>query len=172
MKLLYDGWLKIYQVKMMIKGKLVDRELLIMKDAVGAVITDERGHIGLVEQSRPGIDKKLFEIPAGVLDKEGLSPKEVLIEELEEECELTLDEILFFNDKPIHSYLMSAGCSKSIMQLFRVKVKQQPNEKIVEDVDVERVVWVSLADFERMIETGQVMDNKTILAYYILKGEM
>lgn len=168
---LYNGWHKISEIKANIKGKEVTRELLHLKSAVSAIITDEEGKVGLVQQYRPTIEQTTLEIPAGVLDKEGYSPKETLIEELEEECGLTESDIISIHPTNPSGFYMVTGSSKAYMHLYRVKVKTQPKEVLVDDADVERTIWIPFDEFERLVLNEAIVDKKTIMTYYILKGE-
>lgn len=172
MKYLYNGWHKISEIKAMVKGKLVSREFLHLKSAVGAITTDTLGRVGLVQQYRPTIDKTTLEIPAGVLDKKGLTPLEILIEELDEECNIKSSEIISATPCEVNGFYMITGSSNAYMSLFRIKVEEQPNEVIVEDSTVEKVIWIPFNEFEKLIKEKKIIDNKTILSYYILKGEM
>lgn len=167
MKLAYDGWHKIAEIEAEIKGEKVLREKLILKSAVAAIITDTAGNIGLVKQYRPIIGKTVYEIPAGVMDKEGLTAEETLIEEIKEECEI--DNILTIC--PLRPYYMVAGSSDATMQLFRVIVDPQPAFKEVADVEVESVHFVKPSKMYQMIQDGEIVCNKTIMAFYILNSE-
>lgn len=172
MKMVYDGWHKLSLMETVVKGKLVQREFLHLKDAVGAVITDSLGNVGLVEQYRPAVGVHTLEIPAGVLDKPGLTPKETLLEELEEECNIHEEDILFFENCVPAGFNMVTGSSNAYMNMFRVKVKEQPKETVVEDADVEKVIWVPFETLENLVKEGKIIDNKTIMAYFMLKNEV
>lgn len=170
--ILYNGWHKIEKVNCQIKGEEVEREKLHLKSAVGGIVTDTKHKIALVKQYRPIIKQHTCEIPAGVLDKEGLTPTEILVEELYEECGLQNEEILTIQPCTIKGFYMVTGSSDAYMYLMRVTVSHQSAIiKEVHDSEVESVHWVDFDVFEKMIITGQIIDNKTIMAYHILKGE-
>lgn len=165
---LFDGFHKVSEVDTVIKGKKVKREKLHIKHAVAGLVIDENNRMALVMQYRPTIDKRIKEIPAGLLDKEDLTPLETLIEELEEECGIMSDEIISINDKPIHDYYMVVGSSDARISIYEVRVKAQVN-KFVDDKDVEYVEWLTLEEVERDIITGLAPDPKTIISYYYFK---
>lgn len=171
MKLVYDGWHKISKIKARIKGREVERELLHLKSAVGAIVTDSDGKIGLVEQYRPTVDLVTLEIPAGVLDKEGLTPLETIFEELEEECNIKRSQIIEATPCNPNGFYMVTGSSNAYMYMYRITVEVQPEEVLVDDADVERTIWVDFDTFEKMVLSGKIIDNKTIMSYFILKGE-
>lgn len=166
-EMVYDGFLKIKQLKDTIKGKKVIREHLIVKDAVASILVDEEGKYGLVKQYRPAVKQYMYELVAGVLDKD-LTPEDTLLEEIEEECEIDSKDVknlTFIND-----YYMIVGFSDSMLKMYRADVPKQVNKKI-SDADVEEVVWVTMEEFTGMVEKNMINDSKTILAYYYIKSE-
>lgn len=163
---LYNGFHKIYEVETEVEDRKVTRERLHLPSAVGGLVKDEDGRIALVSQYRPVIGLNTKEIPAGVLDK-NLTEKETLIEELEEECGLNRDEVLFVNEEPLTKYFMVAGSSDATMAIYDVHVNgSQENQKIHDDNDVDAVEWVTLEEFGKLIKEGQIIDSKTLLAYH------
>lgn len=161
--LLYDGFHKIKEVDAIIKGKPVKRERLLIKSAVGGLIIDEDDRMALVTQFRPTINDYALEIPAGVLDKDGLSPIEVLLEELNEECHIKDSDILDIKSEPFADYYMIIGSSDAKISLHEIRVTRQTNQ-IVADADVERVEWKTLDEIEKMLKQGVFKDSKTLIA--------
>lgn len=170
-KYLYDGFHKIIEVEAEMNGKKVKRERLLLKSAVGGIVIDENNRIGLVVQYRPTIEQMTREIPAGVLDKPGLTPLQTLIEELEEECQIKPEDILSINEEPFQEYYMVTGSSNAKMSIYEIQVKAQSN-KAVDDVDVESVEWVDLETFEEYVKNGSIVDGKTLISYYYLKSKL
>jgi ADP-ribose pyrophosphatase len=164
-KLVFDGFHKIAEIECEVKGQMVKREKLLVKGAVAGIVIDEDNRIGLVSQYRPVIKQQTKEIPAGVLDKDDLTAKEILIEELMEECEIPKHEILSVSEKPTHEYFMMSGNADGKIYFYEIHVKRQEN-KTVQDVDVDSVEWVGKETMQRYIQEGQIVDGKTILAYY------
>lgn len=166
-KVLYKGFHKIIEVEAEMKGKRVTRERIVMKHAVGGCVVDENGKVALVTQYRPAAGCMAKEIPAGLLDKEGLRPIDVLIEELFEECEIQKEEIVSVCDTPFHEYFVNIGSSDGKIALYDIRVTAQTN-KTVKDADVESVEWVDLTTFKQYIDAGLIQDPKTLLTYYYL----
>jgi hypothetical protein len=73
-RLVFDGFHKVYEVEAKLKGNLVKREKVMFKSGVAGIVLDENNRIGLVSQYRPVVEKQTFQIPAGLQDKEGLTP--------------------------------------------------------------------------------------------------
>lgn len=164
-RLVFNGFHKVTTFESEVKGQVVSRERLIFKSAVAGIVMDEENRLGLVCQYRPTVGRKTWEIPAGVMDKEGLGTKETLIEELLEECEIPVEELLFVSEQPIHEYFMMTGSGDATMSIYEIHVKKQENKQ-VQDVEVESVEWVDQATMKEYIEKGKVADGKTLLAYY------
>ena len=74
-------------------GKTAYRELVDHPGGVGVIALTDEGKIIMVKQYRKPIEKDIWEIPAGKLDK-GEDPKACGIRELEEETGYTAKEII------------------------------------------------------------------------------
>ena len=93
--------LKVDTVEIERKG-YQKREIIEHPGAVGIVALTEDNKVVLVKQFRKPIEKVLWEIPAGKLEK-GENPKDCAIRELKEETGYTAD-----NFKLIHKFYTSA----------------------------------------------------------------
>lgn len=170
-RMVYEGWHKIEERTVEMKGQIVKREILHSKDAVAAITTDKEGRIALVSQYRPALGKSILEIPAGVVDK-NLSLEKIIVEELEEECEINPKDIVSLQKTTPAGYHMVSGSSPAYTTMFRAKVKclKDPAYE-VNDVDVDYVLWLTFEQFEKKILSGEIVDAKTVFAYHVLKGE-
>ena len=128
------------------------------------MLIDDSERILLVEQYRPALDTMTWEIPAGCLDKPGFTPVQVLVEEIQEECGISLlAEAL----EPILSYVPQIGHNSSTMQIFMARLEAEADQtRPINDVDVQRIRWWPLAEVREAIETGRILDEKTMLAYF------
>lgn len=165
-KIVYDGFHKIERIQATIKGRSVTRERLILPSAVAGFVIDTRNRMALVTQYRPTVRQMTKEIPAGMLDKGGLSPLETLIEELAEECEMNQSDILEIHTEPIRQYYMVTGSSDAQICIYFVKVKEQDylTKDVSDDHDVEQVEWVTLEQAQYYQEQGWIVDAKTLFA--------
>lgn len=159
----YKGFHTVEIIDCEIKGEQVKREKLGIKSAVGALVIDSKNKMALVRQLRPIANKMTYEIPAGLLDKNGLTPKEVLIEELQEECEIQRDEIISVDENPFLHYYMVIGSSDATISIYKMKVTEQQS-KLVQDADVEEVLWKTLDEVKEMVENKEIIDPKTLLS--------
>ena len=166
-ELVYDGFLKIELIESEIKGKTVKREKLLMKNSVAGILKNELGLYCLVKQYRPVVGDYFYEMPAGICDKEGLSNIEILVEEIEEECEISKEGIL--DIRYVIDYFMAIGFSDAKLFIYEVDVKGTDSSlKYVEDTDVESIEWFELSEIDVLIKEGKIKDNKTILMYNYL----
>jgi 8-oxo-dGTP pyrophosphatase MutT (NUDIX family) len=71
---------------------VVDREVVVHPGAVGIVALDADGRVLLVNQYRHPVRRRLDELPAGLLDKDGEPPLDAAKRELAEEAHVTARE--------------------------------------------------------------------------------
>lgn len=165
MQQVYDGWLKLYKLEH--EGRTY--EILDNHDAVAAIVLDADQKILLVEQYRPALGVNTLELPAGVVDKPGLTLQEIMAEELMEEALLSIDpddleQVIVF--KPI------VGFSKSQMTVFYMHCDRVYQDMEIKDCDVFKAHWLSFEAFEKGVLNGRIFDNKTVMAYYYLKAKI
>jgi ADP-ribose pyrophosphatase len=87
-KIIYEGHFTL--VSRPFEGK--NHDIVVSKDAAIMLYVDEEDQVYFAKQFRPAIDEFVLSLPAETLDKEGLSPKEVMIEGLEEERGIKIDD--------------------------------------------------------------------------------
>ncbi|MCM6778758.1 NUDIX hydrolase [Nocardia sp. CDC159] len=79
--------LRLDQVRMP-GGRVVEREVIEHHGAVAVAAVDDEGNLVLVNQYRHPIGRRLLELPAGLLDKQGEDPLTAAQRELAEETGL------------------------------------------------------------------------------------
>ncbi len=157
---LYRGFLKIQ------KRIHRDRayEVLEISDGVAAWVMDTQNRVLLVQQYRPAVQRLTWEIPAGLMDKPGKDKKQVLVEELKEECHLRVDR------KDLHffcSFVPQIGHNYSHTHIYQLQLDGiLETERDVDDLDVERTRWWTLEALGKAIDAGELVDGKTVLAFY------
>lgn len=162
---LYDGWLKIYKKEL--NGRSF--EILKDKDAVGALVEDNSGRFLLVRQFRTALDRESLEIPAGCIDKVGLTPAEIMVEELLEEANLKIE---VDNLKLMIDTCPQVGISKGSYKLYYCKYDGIGiNQLIPEDLDVSETIWVTPKEYLQKIENREIVDTKSQLAYYMIMNK-
>lgn len=165
MEYLYDGWLKIY--KKDLNGRSF--EVLEDKDAVGTLVEDREGKFLLVRQFRTALESESLEIPAGCIDKNGLTPEEIMVEELKEEANL---DISVNNLELMIDTCPQIGISKGSYKLYYCSYDGIGiNQKIPDDLDVFETIWVTPDEFLKLIEDREIVDTKSQLAYYMIMNK-
>jgi 8-oxo-dGTP pyrophosphatase MutT (NUDIX family) len=95
-------------------GKIVTREIVEHYGAVAIVAVDDEGRIPMVHQYRHPFGRRLWELPAGLLDVNGEAPHLTAARELREEAGLEaqtwqvlvdLDSTPGFSDESVRVYL-------------------------------------------------------------------
>lgn len=133
--------------------------------AAAVVPVDENGNIIMTRQYRSSIDGESLEIPAGVLDiKDGVKedPMHCAARELEEETGYTSQNLQY-----LLSYCSTIGLCDEVITVY-LATDLKPSKQNLDEgeyIDVERY---SLEELLYKIETGELMDGKTIaglLAY-------
>ena len=98
-------------------GKIVTREIVEHYGAVAIVAIDDEGRIPMVHQYRHPFGRRLWELPAGLLDVNGEAPHLTAARELREEVGLQaqtwqvlvdLDSTPGFSDESVRVYLATA----------------------------------------------------------------
>lgn len=166
-ELIYDGYVKIYDVTKNNNGKIEKFTKVQLRGASAGIVINEEGKMALVSQYRPIIGVKTLEVPAGTLDK-GISPKEIIIEELDEECGISKENIIDISDEPVLSYKIIENLSDGEMHIFLIHVKTMDTLPHEED-DVEEVKFYTLDEIEYLIKERVVTDPKTLISFFLYK---
>ncbi len=135
------------------------REVVRHPGASAVLVVDDRGFLVLERQYRYPIDKLLWEIPAGKLDK-GEPPLNCAKRELKEETGLIAKEW-----QELGYIYTTPGFSDEKIYLFFAKVFEKGEQHLDEDEFVE-MKYFSREDVENMITTGEIVDSKTIAAFF------
>lgn len=161
-KLIYNGYLKIMERTI---GN-TKREIVHQEPAVAVGVLNKGGNkMLLVKQYRASICDYTWELPAGMMDVEGETPRECMVRELEEEANI------WVNHRDLGyegSYYPNIGVSDHEIHLFSVVVEELENNYKVNDTDVEEVRWFTFNEIQQMINNKQIVDGKTILLFYKL----
>ncbi len=115
------------------------------------------GTVVLERQYRPAINKYIYEIPAGLIEK-GESPAHAAVRELEEETGYLAGSMqLLFAGYPSPGTKTEFSTCYLATKLAKTKTNMDPDEVI----DVKKV---RLEELVRMIKRNQIVDVKTIAA--------
>lgn len=162
-KFAYDGFYKVEIIESEIKGERVFKEKIHLKNSVAGLVEDNCGKFAIVKQFRPCTGETLYEIPAGVLDKDK-SITHILLEELYNQCNLKEDDFYHIKSEPIFRYYPICGCSDTITEIYYVQLKTQGFSVSVKISDTIEVIWLDLNELKEYVEKGLIKDGKTLLA--------
>lgn len=120
----------------------------------------------LVNQYRPGAKKKIFEIPAGLID-EGEEPIQTLYREVREETGFEKEDYEIIYDST-DGFFVSPGYSTEKIYLYIIKLKSddiQPKELKLDEGEVLFSKWFDISEVESISN-----DMKTIFTLNIYKN--
>jgi len=158
--ILYSG--KIFAVRRdqvrMPGGKVVAREVVEHFGAVAIVAMDDDGRIPMVYQYRHPVGRRLWELPAGLLDLHGEPPHLTAARELREEAGLEakiwqvlvdLDSTPGFSDESVRVYLATG-----LMDVGRPEAHD-------EEADM-RVQWFDIAEAVARVFSGEIVNSLAV----------
>ncbi len=138
---------------------------IIKHNGAVAIVPMINGKIVLTKQYRPAVGDVVYEIPAGKLEKDEV-PLECAKRELLEETGL-----LARNIKKLTSFYSAIGFCTEIIHLYYVDDVLNALQQLDEDEFIELYKF-SVDELIEMIEKGEIIDAKTILAVYMIKNMM
>jgi 8-oxo-dGTP pyrophosphatase MutT (NUDIX family) len=156
-------------------GRVATREIVEHPGAVAVVALDADDRVMMIHQYRHAVRRRLWELPAGLLDVAGEDPVLTAQRELAEESGLAATEwsVLIdvvpspgFSDESVRVYL-----ARGISEVGR-PAPDGPDEGDNEEADL-TVKWVSMPVAVRMVLAGTIVNAVTVaavLAAHVLAG--
>lgn len=151
-------------------GKVVTREVVEHYGAVGVVAMDDEGNIPMVYQYRHAFGRRLWELPAGLLDVGGEEAHLTAARELHEEAGLEaqnwqvlvdLDSTPGFSDESVRVYLATG-----LTQVDRPEAHDEEADMTLQ--------WYSIDDAVRRVFGGEIVNalavSGILAAYAVRKG--
>lgn len=158
-EIVYKGHLTL--VKRFYDGRRYD--VVVSKDAAAMLYIDERDMVYLTKQFRPAMGEEIIALPAETLDKSGLSPLEVMVEGLEEECGIRVKSEQV---KSLGRIISTDGHDTERVYLF---LAHGPGEKVpqrLEDSEKIQVITLPFDKVYQMVLDNEIEGSKT--AYLIM----
>ncbi|WP_276905808.1 NUDIX hydrolase [Peptoniphilus duerdenii] len=134
--------------------KYSKREIVLHDNAV-AVVAIHDDKILLVKQYRISVDKIIYEVPAGMIEHDE-NPKDAALRELEEETGYRAKNIEYLTE-----FYSTPGFCTEKLSIFYAKDLEFVGQNLDEGENLE-VVEMPLEEAMSMIESGEIMDGKTI----------
>jgi len=149
-------------------GTEFTRDIVRHPGAVAVVPVTDDGDVLLVRQYRGPVDRELLEIPAGTRDVDGESPADTARRELLEEVGVHARRI-----ELLGTMLNSPGfCDEQTHLYLATDLEAATHARDgVEEQHME-VVPVALADVDRLVASGELVDGQTILGLLLARGAL
>jgi ADP-ribose pyrophosphatase len=151
-------------------GKIVTREVVEHYGAVGVVAIDDEGRLPMVYQYRHPFGRRLWELPAGLLDVNGEAPHLTAARELREEAGLQaqswqvlvdLDSTPGFSDESVRVYLATG-----LTEVDRPEAQDEEADMTMQ--------WYPIAEAVRRVFSGEIVNALAVAgilaAYAVRKG--
>jgi ADP-ribose pyrophosphatase len=152
-------------------GRTAVREITEHRGAVAILALDPDDRVMLVHQYRHAVRRRLWELPAGLLDQADEEPVEAAKRELAEEAGLSADEWAVLID-----VVPSPGFSDESVRVFLARglTDVGRTESDADDEESELTTrWVSLSVAVRMALSGSIVNGVTVaglLAAHAIAG--
>ena len=140
-------------------GRTVERELVRHPGAVVIIPKDGAGRLILVRQLRVAVGQRLWEFPAGTLEK-GESAFRCAQRELWEETGFRPGRL-----RKLLEFFPTPGISTEKMHLFAAEDLHRKGSGSLDWDEELEVHSFSPSRVERMIRRGQIVDGKTVLGF-------
>lgn len=145
-------------------GDVFTRVVVRHRGAVGVVALDEQDRVLMLRQYRHPVGRRLFELPAGILDVAGESGQQTAARELAEEAGVIAQDW-----SPLLDMWSSPGMTDEHWQVFRATSLEAVAQadaaelaaRVHEEADLE-VVWVPLAEAVRAVLERRLCDAMAV----------
>jgi 8-oxo-dGTP pyrophosphatase MutT (NUDIX family) len=136
-------------------GNTARREVVEHYGAVAILAIDEENNIALVFQYRHALGRRLWELPAGLLDLGGEPPHETAARELVEEAGLTAKDWRVLVDLD-----SSPGFSDESVRVYRATELSDVGRPDAHDEEADLTVkWFPLVEAVRMVFDGEIVNS-------------
>ena len=149
-------------------GKIVTREVVEHYGAVAVVAIDDDGRIPMVYQYRHPFGRRLWELPAGLLDVYGEAPHLTAARELREEAGLqaqTWQVLVDLNSTP--------GFSDESVRVYLATDLTQVDRPAAHDEEADMILqWFPIAEAVSRVFSGEIVNSLAvagILATYAVR---
>ncbi|MEZ0364982.1 NUDIX domain-containing protein [Mycobacterium sp. pUA109] len=139
-------------------GKTVTREVVEHFGAVAVVALDDEGNIPLIYQYRHPLGRRLWELPAGLLDMHGEVPHLTAARELQEEAGLAAD-----NWQTLVDLDSTPGFSDESVRVYLATGLREVDRPEAHDEEADLIVkWYPLQDAVREVFRGEIVNSLAV----------
>jgi len=147
-------------------GSRIDHHVIeFPKPSVGAIVTDEVGHLLLLWRHRHITDVSGWEIPAGWAEP-GEDLAGAVAREIQEETGYAASRI-----EPLTTYHPLSGISTMTYSVFHATEVTRVSQPDLDETD--RIEWFAPAQVVKLLRAGQIPDGPslTAISYYLAAGD-
>lgn len=161
---IYDGKMVSLRVDTveMNGAKYSKREIVSHAPAVCIIAENENGEILFIEQFRKAVEKKIYELPAGIIEM-GEEPIDAARREFSEETGWEAKDMEYLTE-----FYTSPGFTNEKIHLFYAKNFIRVGQHLDEDENIDNFA-VTLEKALKMIEVGDISDAKSIIGVLFYK---
>ena len=139
-------------------GRSARREVVEHYGAVGVVAMDESGKVALINQYRHPVGRRLWELPAGLLDVGGEPPETSAARELEEEAGLAARDWGVLVD-----VVSAPGFSDESVRIYLATGLTDVGRPQAQDEEADlTLTWTPLAEAVDMVLRGDIINSLAI----------
>jgi ADP-ribose pyrophosphatase len=139
-------------------GDTATREVIEHLGAVAIVALDEQDQVTLVHQYRHPLGKRLWELPAGLIDHVGEDPVGTARRELVEEAGLAAADWVTLVD-----VAASPGFTDEVVRVFLARGLSDVDREVLGDEEADLVIRkFPLAEAVRMVLAGELVNGATV----------
>lgn len=153
-KIVHQGYLTL--VKRPYKGQ--EHDIVVCKDSAILLYINEQDQVYLAKQFSPGLDHYVLTLPSETLDKPALTPKQVAVEGLEEECGVKIDGSKVNYVGKLYS---SVGHDTEATHLFTFTGSGERVEQRLDEWEEISIVTMSFDELFKIVINNEIQDSKT-----------
>lgn len=158
-KVIYQGHLTLVQRA----HNRINYDVVVSKNAAVMLYIDEKDLAYFTKQYRPAVEQEVLALPAETLDKPGLTPLEVMVEGLEEECGIRINPSQV---KPLGRVISTDGHDSERVYLFLAHGRGKKVKQRLEDSEKIKVITIPFDTAYQMVINNQIEGSKT--AYLVM----
>jgi 8-oxo-dGDP phosphatase len=139
-------------------GSTARREIVEHFGAVAVVALDESNNVAMVYQYRHAVGRRLWELPAGLLDMGSEPPEHSAARELEEEAGLHARDWGVLVD-----VLSAPGFSDECVRVYLATGLTQVGRPAAHDEEADlKLEWFPLVDAVKMVLSGEIVNSLAV----------
>ncbi|MET0454245.1 MAG: NUDIX hydrolase [Mycobacterium sp.] len=139
-------------------GRTARREVVEHYGAVAVVALDESNNVALIYQYRHPVGRRLWELPAGLLDIGGEAPHLSAARELEEEAGLVAQDWGVLVD-----VVSAAGFSDECVRVYLATVLTDVGRPEAHDEEADlKLEWFPLTEAVAMVLSGEIVNSLAV----------